>query len=222
MRRHLALLTMALIGATLGLAPTVGATGERASGSFVDGAGNTIGEARLEQVAVGTVRLTITLRDATVVTPGQHGIHFHAVGACAGPDFATAGPHFNPTARMHGAKNPQGPHAGDLPNLTVTTAADGPTATLTTTAITLAGGPATIFDADGTALVIHANPDDEATDPAGNSGGRVACAVLKAVVPGMPNTGGGGGQPSAVWLLGSILAGTLGMGGLLRRRAHGR
>lgn len=220
MRRQTALLIMALIGATLALAPATGAAGERASGSFVDGAGNTIGEARLEQVNAGTVRITITLRDATVVTPGQHGIHFHAVGTCAGPDFATAGSHFNPTARLHGAKNPQGPHAGDLPNLTVTTAAGGPTATLTTTAITLAGGPTSIFDADGTALVIHANPDDEVTDPSGNSGGRVACAVLTATAPGLPNTGGGGGQTSALWLLGSILAGTLGMGGLLRRRAR--
>jgi len=221
MRRPTALLIMALIGATLALAPAAGATGERASGSFIDGAGNAIGEARLEQVDADTMRITITLRDATVVTPGQHGIHFHAVGACAGPDFATAGPHFNPTGKMHGAQNPQGPHAGDLPNLTVTAAAaGGPTATLTTTAITLAGGPASIFDADGTALVIHANPDDEVTDPSGNSGGRVACAVLTAAAPGLPNTGGGGSQTSALWLLGSILAGTLGMGGLLRRRAR--
>ena len=117
MRRHLALLTMALVGATLAFVPAAGATGERATGRFVDGAGNAIGAARLEQVDARTVRIVITLRDATVVKPGQHGIHFHAVGACVGPDFATAGPHFNPTARLHGTKNPQGPHAGDLPNL---------------------------------------------------------------------------------------------------------
>ena len=224
MRRHLALLTMVLIWATLALAPAAGATGERAGGTFVDGAGTAIGEARLEQVDAGTVRVTITLRDATVVTPGQHGIHFHAVGRCDGPDFATAGPHFNPTSRQHGARNPQGPHAGDLPNLTIdasTATPGGHAATMTTTLVTLAAGPASILDADGTALVIHANADDEVTDPSGNSGGRVACAVLTAATPGMPNTGGGGQTP-ALWLLGVILTGTLSLGGSLLRRGRGR
>jgi len=110
------------------------------------------------------------------LSEGVHGIHLHAVGTCTVPDFASAGPHLNPHARMHGADNPQGSHLGDLPNLTA--AADG-TATLTAT---LAGAPAEVeaqlFDTDGTAVVVHAGPDDYKTDPSGNSGGRIACGVL--------------------------------------------
>jgi Cu/Zn superoxide dismutase len=141
------------------------------------------------------VKISLTLKDANVVKQGQHGIHFHAVGKCDGPDFMTAGAHFNPTSKQHGAKSPQGPHLGDLPNLPIdasTAAQSGYAATLTTKMVTLSAGPASIFDADGTALVIHANPDDEMTDPSGNSGGRIACAVLALNAPGsLPVTGGG-------------------------------
>jgi Cu-Zn family superoxide dismutase len=106
-----------------------------------------------------------------------HGIHFHAVGRCDPPDFMSAGDHFNPTNRQHGQRNPQGPHAGDLPNLTVE--ANG-TATYqaTNALVTLGPGANSLLDADGSALVIHADPDDDVTDPAGNSGGRIACAVI--------------------------------------------
>jgi Cu-Zn family superoxide dismutase len=103
------------------------------------------------------------------LAPGVHGIHLHSVGRCEGPDFKSAGAHWNPGGRQHGLANPEGAHLGDLPNLTV--AADG-TATAT---FHVAGD---IADADGTALVIHADPDDNKTDPSGNSGARVACAVL--------------------------------------------
>src|SRR4051794_38440738 len=113
--------------------------------------------------------------DAFNMPPGDHGIHIHMTGQCDGPDFASAGGHLNPTGMQHGLDNPQGPHAGDFPNLTV---ADDGTGTLDYMS------PATmdeIFDADGSALVVHANPDDEMTDPSGNSGPRIACGVITAV-----------------------------------------
>lgn len=120
-----------------------------------------------------TVELHIAAKG---LSEGVHGIHLHAIGSCTAPDFTSAGPHLNPHARMHGTDNPQGSHLGDLPNLTA--AADG-TAMLTAT---LAGTPAELeaqlLDGDGTALVIHAAPDDYKTDPSGNSGGRIACGVL--------------------------------------------
>ena len=103
------------------------------------------------------------------LAPGVHGIHLHAVGRCEGPDFKSAGPHWNPAGKQHGHDNPLGAHLGDLPNLTV--GADG----RGTASFSVQGD---IADADGTSLVIHAKPDDYKTDPSGNSGDRIACAVL--------------------------------------------
>jgi len=100
---------------------------------------------------------------------GVHGIHLHAVGTCDGPKFDSAGAHWNPAGKQHGKDNPQGAHLGDLPNLTA--GADGKASA----SFAIAGDMA---DADGTALVIHAKPDDYKTDPSGNSGDRIACAVL--------------------------------------------
>ena len=121
--------------------------------------------------------------EATALPPGEHGLHIHAVGRCEAPDFESAGGHFNPSQREHGSENPHGMHAGDLSNLMV--APDG-TANYTTVddQITLGlGNPATsIFDADGSALVVHANADDYRTDPSGNSGGRIACGVITSMV----------------------------------------
>ena len=210
LRRAVAILGMVLV-AVLVAVPVAGAAGEKASGTIVDGTGAAIGQVQLEQMADNSVKITLALKDANVVKPGQHGIHFHAVGKCDGPDFTTAGAHFNPTNKMHGMNNPQGPHLGDLPNLPIdasTAAQSGYAATLTTSMITLSAGPASIFDADGTALVIHANPDDEMTDPSGNSGGRIACAVLAQTVPaGLPNTGGGAAaMQRALWQRVALLA----------------
>jgi Cu-Zn family superoxide dismutase len=110
--------------------------------------------------------------------PGKHGIHIHAVGKCEPPDFKSAGGHFNPSGKKHGVLNPEGFHAGDLPNLAVEK--DG-TATVTFTAkgATLGPGEGSLFGPERTALVIHADPDDEKTDPAGNSGARIACGVIE-------------------------------------------
>ncbi len=153
---------------------------------MIDSSGNRVGVVELEQTASG-VRVTVQVAG---IPAGTHGIHFHAVGKCDTPDFMSAGGHFNPTSKKHGLDSPDGPHAGDLPNLSVNVY------TATTDRISLTPGPATLFDADGTALVIHANPDDQVTDPAGNSGGRIACAVITQQAPSLPNTGAGGGAPS--------------------------
>ncbi len=115
--------------------------------------------------------------------PGVHGMHLHTVGRCEGPGFESAGPHWNPTNAQHGLQNPQGPHYGDLPNITV--GEDGRfqgTVTISNSYFDetrMRRGPAEpILDADGSALVIHADPDDERTDPSGNSGARIACAAF--------------------------------------------
>lgn len=114
------------------------------------------------------------------MAPGEHGVHLHAVGACDGSTatpFASAGAHLNPAAAKHGLQNPEGPHAGDLPNLTVV--ADGTAETsIASSRVGASGAGASLFDADGTAIVVHASSDDQRTDPSGNSGARVACGVV--------------------------------------------
>jgi Cu-Zn family superoxide dismutase len=104
---------------------------------------------------------------------GRKGLHVHAVGRCDLPGFTSAGPHWNPEGRKHGIANPAGPHAGDLPN--VPAAANG---SVRETVVLTGASLAALRDADGSALVIHAGEDDNVTDPSGNSGDRIACAVL--------------------------------------------
>ena len=141
---------------------------------LVDSAGATVGTVTAWETGGG-----VGLRIQAVGLPhGVHGIHVHAVGRCEGPKFESAGPHWNPASRKHGLSNPAGPHGGDLPNVTV--AANGTlNATLTVPAASLSGGPGMLLDADGAALVLHAAADDNVTDPSGNSGDRIACAVLQ-------------------------------------------
>lgn len=128
---------------------------------------------------LGTVRVFseptgVMLRiDAAGLPAGQHGVHVHAVGRCDTPAFTSAGSHWNPTGKKHGHRNPAGFHMGDLGNLGV--GADGKlVAGLLVPQATIDG----LRDADGAALVVHAKEDDEITDPSGNSGDRIACAVL--------------------------------------------
>jgi Cu-Zn family superoxide dismutase len=147
--------------------------------ALVNSAGQAVGSVRAWQTAGG-----VTFRiDATGLPHGIHGLHVHGVGRCDPPDFASAGPHWNPAVRKHGMNNPAGPHAGDLPNVEV--AANGVLgATVTVPGATLVGGVGAggaLIDADGAALVIHGQADDYVTDPSGNSGARIACAVLQPV-----------------------------------------
>jgi Cu-Zn family superoxide dismutase len=109
---------------------------------------------------------------------GTYAAHVHTVGACTAPDFTSAGPHWNPTGAQHGRNNPAGMHKGDLPNLSVGTDGRGSLEFLIAGAA-LRGGAAPLLDADGAAVVIHAQADDYRTDPAGNAGARIACGVLR-------------------------------------------
>jgi Cu-Zn family superoxide dismutase len=136
------------------------------------------GTAELWQDPSNIVHVRLQLHD---LSPGEHGIHFHAVAKCEseGPTpFASAGAHYNPIGRQHGLQNPAGPHAGDAPNITI--GAEGRLDSgFTTDRATLTDGSTTLFDADGSSIVIHAAPDDQMTQPSGNSGARVACGILR-------------------------------------------
>lgn len=138
--------------------------------------GASVGTAQLRQSTDGFVTVDVNISS---LTPGAHGIHFHAVGLCEGStSFSTAGGHYNPLDREHGLSRPGGPHAGDAPNLVA--GADGrATASFNTDRVTLTPGAATLFDADGSSLVVHAAADDQVSQPSGNSGGRVACGVVR-------------------------------------------
>ncbi len=110
---------------------------------------------------------------------GEHAIHIHGVGLCQLPDFSSAGPHFNPHQKKHGLENPEGPHAGDLPNIEI--GIDGTlhkTMVLHGVNLTI-DSPLSLFRLGGTAVVIHAHPDDGKSDPAGNAGPRIACGVIE-------------------------------------------
>ncbi len=162
----------ALLGLLLvGLPATANA--QSAKTELKDAQGKVVGTARLSEVGGG---VKVALK-ASRLKPGDHGFHIHAVGKCEPLAFTSAGGHFNPGNKKHGKKNPEGAHAGDLPNLKV--GADG-TGSIDVTAggVTLKDGAGSLFQPRGTALVIHADPDDEKTDPTGNSGARVACGVI--------------------------------------------
>lgn len=113
----------------------------------------------------------------TGLKPGRHGMHLHAAGVCQGPAFTTAGSHLNPAGLKHGRLNPQGHHLGDLPNLVVDQNGKADATVDVTGAETAKGLKA--FLGRGMSLVIHADPDDEKTDPTGGSGARVACAAFR-------------------------------------------
>ena len=177
-----------------------------------DADGRTVGTAQFSEAA-GGVRLSLQVSG---LPPGGHGIHVHAVGQCDPAAFTSAGAHFNPDSRQHGLSNPAGPHAGDLPALVV--APNGQASyTATSARVTLGPGPASLFDADGSALIIHAAADDQVTDPTGNSGDRIACGILVRGAARLPATGAPGSAPLPQ-VAGALLAGAPVALRALRRR----
>lgn len=149
--------------------------GAHAMADIVDGQGQTKGRAMLMQAKDG---IHVEVK-AVGLPAGVHAVHIHTTGTCTGPDFTSAGGHWNPAKKQHGHDNPAGAHMGDMVNMTVI--ADG-TGTLDTVVAgaTLTGGSDPLLDADGAAIVIHAAADDYKTDPTGNAGSRVACGIIKA------------------------------------------
>jgi len=146
----------------------------RAQAIFRDSQGTEIGAATLTEEPNG-VRIDMNLAS---LQQGIHGFHFHAVGACDPPGFESAGPHFNPAERAHGLNHPEGPHAGDLPNIEVEAGGTNRTNIVHPMVTLVRGQPNSLLDDDGTALIVHADPDDYESQPAGNAGARIACAVI--------------------------------------------
>ena len=150
------------------------APGGTASATINDAMGKTIGAATLRETSSG-VLIKI---DFTAAPAGTHALHVHTTGKCDAPMFMTAGGHFAPGMTKHGLLAAGGPHAGDLPNIYVP--ADGKLSMeILEPNVTLAAGPRSLLDADGSAIVLHAMADDYMTDPAGTPGGRIACGVIK-------------------------------------------
>ena len=149
------------------------AAADLATAQLKDRSGKAIGDVDLTQTP-GGVLLRVSVKG---LAPGEHAFHIHAVGKCEAP-FDSAGGHFNPGSHKHGIVAGPG-HAGDMPNLHVPQSGDLMVEVLNT-AITLEKGkPNSVFDADGSALVIHAKADDYRSDPAGNAGDRIACGVVQ-------------------------------------------
>jgi len=142
---------------------------------FIDSTGKQVGTASLTEESGGGVRFRLNLNK---LPPGLHGLHVHETGVCTKPDFKSAGKHFNPEGKQHGAENPMGFHAGDLGNIEV--GSDG-TADVEVTApqLTLKPGENSLIRPGGTAVIIHAGRDDQKSEPSGNSGKPIACGIIE-------------------------------------------
>ena len=171
--RRLAVSACCLVGAVN--APSAFAEPKSMEAKILDNNGKDVGKVKLTQ---GTTGVLIDI-SVSGLTPGYHGMHFHAVGDCSDhAAFKTAGGHVDPHKKPHGFLNPQGPHEGNLPNLIV--GKDGTAEVeLYSQMVSLTDGASNLLDADGSSLIIHKNQDDHMTQPIGGSGDRVACAVVK-------------------------------------------
>lgn len=170
---------LVIVAAACASAPSPGDRVASASATIVSAAGDVRGTADVWQDRDKIVHVDVRLSN---MPPGTHAIHLHAVGQCDGSGstpFASAGPHYNPLGRQHGLENPAGPHAGDAHNFTINADGTG-RASFTTDRVSLTEGSTSLLDNDGSSIVIHAGVDDQMSQPAGNSGGRIACGVLKA------------------------------------------
>lgn len=151
-----------------------------ATAQLMNAGGEVIGDVNFTVPTEGDetfVTVQVGLEPGADIAPGAYGFHIHETGACE-PDFGAAGGHFDPTGASHGFLDTEGPHAGDLPNVTVE--ADGTVSYVaSTTRVIVEEGEASLFDADGSAVILHAQPDNYLTNPGGDSGDRIACGVIE-------------------------------------------
>jgi superoxide dismutase, Cu-Zn family len=174
MTRFIGAICLAGLITTPASARMLGVLKDKATATIIDAQGLPVGTARITESKKHGLRVEISVKGQK---PGERGVHLHTIGSCEGPKFTSAGPHWNPTNKMHGRDNPNGTHAGDLPNLLIGKKGRGslrfdvPEARLDK-----ANG---LMDADGASIVVHALSDDHRTDPSGNSGDRVACGILR-------------------------------------------
>jgi superoxide dismutase, Cu-Zn family len=140
-----------------------------------DAKGNSVGTATILSKGKG-VEVKLALKD---LPPGEHAVHFHQKPVCDPPDFKSAGGHLNPTSKQHGFDNPNGHHAGDMPNFTVKPNGTAKATVKDEDVVLGTGSEAnSLFANGGTSIMIHAKADDMKTDPSGNSGDRIACGAI--------------------------------------------
>jgi Cu-Zn family superoxide dismutase len=158
---------------TAGCLGSLAAEAQTAKASLKDASGKDVGQVQLVQTPHG-VLLKLAVKG---LPPGEHAFHVHAVGKCE-PPFTSAGPHFNPAGKKHGMEAADGPHAGDMPNLHIPAGGELVVEIANPMISLVKGQPTSVFDADGSTIIIHAGADDYKTDPAGNAGDRIACGVI--------------------------------------------
>ena len=159
------LLTMACL--------TLPAAAQVAKATLKDATGKDVGTVNLVQTSNG-VLIKLSVKG---LSPGERAFHIHAVGKCE-PPFTTAGGHFNPGGKKHGLAAADGAHAGDKPNLHIPANGDLTVEVLNTAITLVQGRPNSVFDADGSSIIVHAGADDHKTDPAGNAGDRIVCGII--------------------------------------------
>jgi len=164
--RLLALLGVALVA-------SLPAHAQTAKAALKDQIGKDVGTVQFVETPHG-VLLRLALKGAV---PGEHAFHIHAVGKCEAP-FTSAGGHFNPAGKKHGLAVAEGAHAGDMPNLHIPPSGELMVEVLNGMVTLAKGKPNSVFDADGSAIIIHAGVDDYKSDPTGNAGDRIACGVI--------------------------------------------
>src|SRR4051794_34742452 len=150
------------------------AAAQTATAALKNANGGDVGTAEMTQTPAG-VLIKLSVKG---LPPGDHAFHVHAVGKCE-PPFESAGPHFNPANKKHGLMATDGPHAGDMPNLHIPAGGELVIEVLNSNVTLEKGKPNSVFDTDGSTLIIHAGVDDYKTDPTGNAGGRISCGVIQ-------------------------------------------